>query len=62
MFLGQFLVALCFAELAASYPLAGGVYQWARRVGPGASPSLRVPSNHKPDPDQNLLTAHATAL
>src|SRR5436309_13091542 len=25
VFLGQFLVALCFAELAASYPLAGGV-------------------------------------
>ncbi len=33
---GQFLVALCFAELAAEYPLAGGVYQWARRVGPGS--------------------------
>ncbi|WP_435009179.1 amino acid permease [Tundrisphaera lichenicola] len=33
---GQFLVALCFAELSAEYPLSGGVYQWARRVGPGA--------------------------
>jgi urea carboxylase system permease len=33
---GQALVALCFAELAAEYPLSGGVYQWARRVGPGA--------------------------
>ena len=33
---GQFLVALCFAELAAEYPLSGGVYQWAGRVG-GAS-------------------------
>jgi urea carboxylase system permease len=32
---GQFLVALCFAELAAEYPLSGGVYQWAKRVGPG---------------------------
>jgi urea carboxylase system permease len=32
-FAGQFLVALCFAELAAHYPLAGGVYQWSRRVG-----------------------------
>ncbi|HEU5117949.1 MAG TPA: amino acid permease [Isosphaeraceae bacterium] len=33
IFLGQFLVALCFAELAAEFPLSGGVYQWARRVG-----------------------------
>jgi urea carboxylase system permease len=33
VFLGQFLVALCFAELAAHYPLAGGVYQWSRHVG-----------------------------
>lgn len=31
---GQFLVALCFAELAAKYPLAGGVYQWSKQVGP----------------------------
>lgn len=30
---GQLLVALCFAELAAHYPLAGGVYQWSRQVG-----------------------------
>ena len=34
---GQFTVALGFAELAASYPLSGGVYQWARRIG---SPAL----------------------
>lgn len=33
---GQFLVALCFAELAAEFPLAGGVYQWAKQVGPGS--------------------------
>jgi urea carboxylase system permease len=31
--LGQFLVALCFAELAAQYPLSGGVYQWSKKVG-----------------------------
>ena len=30
---GQFLVALCFAELAACYPLSGGVYQWSKYVG-----------------------------
>jgi urea carboxylase system permease len=30
---GQFCVALCFAELSAHYPLCGGVYQWAKRVG-----------------------------
>jgi urea carboxylase system permease len=37
VFLGQFTVALGFAELAAHYPLSGGVYQWARRIG---SPTL----------------------
>ncbi|WP_406700526.1 amino acid permease [Singulisphaera sp. Ch08] len=34
VFCGQFLVALCFAELAGRYPLAGGVYQWSRQIGP----------------------------
>src|SRR5271168_108255 len=33
VFLGQLMVALCFAELAAQYPLSGGVYQWSRRTG-----------------------------
>src|SRR5438132_11866784 len=33
VFLGQLLVALCFAELAAHYPLAGSVYQWAKQIG-----------------------------
>lgn len=33
VFVGQFLVALCFAELAAEYPLSGGVYQWSRQIG-----------------------------
>ena len=33
VFLGQLTVALCFAELAAHYPLSGGVYQWSRRTG-----------------------------
>ncbi len=37
VFIGQFLVALCFAELAAHYPLSGGVYQWSTHVG---SPAL----------------------
>ena len=37
VFLGQFTVALGFAELAAHHPLSGGVYQWARRIG---SPAL----------------------
>jgi urea carboxylase system permease len=32
VFAGQFLVALCFAELAGQYPLAGSVYQWAKQV------------------------------
>jgi urea carboxylase system permease len=30
---GQLLVALCFAELSARYPLSGGVYQWSKYVG-----------------------------
>jgi urea carboxylase system permease len=34
VFFGQFLVALCFAELAARYPLSGGIYQWAKHLGP----------------------------
>lgn len=33
VFLGQFMVALCFAELASEYPLSGGVYQWSKQVG-----------------------------
>ncbi len=33
VFAGQALVALCFAELAARYPLAGGVYPWSQRLG-----------------------------
>src|SRR3984957_5191678 len=32
VFSGQMLVALCFAELAGQYPLAGAVYQWSKRV------------------------------
>ena len=27
---GQILVALCFMELAAQYPIAGSVYQWSK--------------------------------
>ncbi|RFC76337.1 APC family permease [Streptomyces sp. AcE210] len=33
VFGGQFMVALCFAELAARYPVAGSVYNWAKKVG-----------------------------
>lgn len=32
VFCGQFLVALCFAELASHYPIAGCIYQWSRRL------------------------------
>ncbi len=35
VFAGQFLVALCFAELAARYPISGCVYQWSRRMSTG---------------------------
>ncbi len=30
--LGQFLVALVFGEIVSQYPIAGGVYPWARRL------------------------------
>ncbi|MGW6740333.1 amino acid permease [Streptomyces sp. NPDC055025] len=30
--LGQLLVAACFAELAARYPLSGAIYQWSTRL------------------------------
>ncbi|MBE3012875.1 amino acid permease [Microbispora sp. NEAU-D428] len=29
---GQILVALCFAELAARYPISGAIYQWSTRL------------------------------
>src|ERR1700693_2732882 len=29
---GQMMVALCFAELAARYPIAGSAYTWSRRI------------------------------
>jgi len=33
VFAGQMCVALCFAELAGQFPLAGSVYQWSKRIG-----------------------------
>ena len=33
VFLGQLMVALTFAELASHYPIAGSVYNWAKRLG-----------------------------
>jgi len=32
VFSGQFCVALCFAELASRYPVAGAIYQWSMRL------------------------------
>ena len=32
---GQILVALCFMELAAQYPIAGSVYQWSKQLTTG---------------------------
>ena len=32
VFIGQMLVALCFAEMAGQYPLAGSVYQWSKQI------------------------------
>src|SRR5260370_27196797 len=35
--IGQFLVALNFAELASHFPIAGSIYQWSKRL---SSPTL----------------------
>ena len=32
VFIGQLAVALCLAELAGQFPLAGSVYQWAKQI------------------------------
>src|SRR5918997_1319702 len=32
VFLGQLMVALCFAELASRYPVAGSIYNWSKRL------------------------------
>src|ERR1700761_8188770 len=32
VFIGQLAVALCFAEVAGQYPLAGSVYQWSKQI------------------------------
>ncbi|MCW0214414.1 MAG: amino acid permease, partial [Pseudonocardia sp.] len=38
VFVGQLMVALCFAELAGRYPVAGSVYNWSKRLaGPTVS-------------------------
>ncbi|MCU1515325.1 MAG: amino acid permease-associated region [Pseudarthrobacter sp.] len=37
VFVGQLMVALCFAELAGRYPVAGSVYKWAKRLSSGTS-------------------------
>ncbi|MDX6346204.1 MAG: hypothetical protein QOF84_994 [Streptomyces sp.] len=33
VFTGQLMVALCFCELAARYPVAGSIYNWSKRLG-----------------------------
>jgi urea carboxylase system permease len=32
---GQAMVALCFMEMAAQYPIAGSVYQWSKQISSG---------------------------
>jgi urea carboxylase system permease len=32
VFAGQVMVALCFAELAANFPVAGSIYNWSKRM------------------------------
>lgn len=35
VFVGQLMIALCFAELAGHYPVAGSVYNWAKALAKG---------------------------
>jgi urea carboxylase system permease len=37
VFVGQFAVALAFAELAGRYPVAGSVYNWSKQLAGGAT-------------------------
>ena len=38
---GQFFVMMSFSEIASEFPLAGGIYQWAKRlVGSVGAPAL----------------------
>ncbi|MDE8588370.1 APC family permease [Arthrobacter sp. NQ4] len=37
VFVGQLMIALCFAELAGRYPVAGSVYNWAKRLSSATS-------------------------
>jgi urea carboxylase system permease len=38
VFVGQLMIALCFAELAGRYPVAGSVYNWSKQLaGPAVS-------------------------
>jgi hypothetical protein len=47
VFVGQLMVALCFAELAGRYPVAGSVYNWAKRLaGPTTSWAGRLDHVH----------------
>jgi urea carboxylase system permease len=32
VFVGQLMVALCFAELAANFPVAGSIYNWGKKM------------------------------
>lgn len=33
VFIGQLMVALCFCELAARFPVAGSIYNWSKKLG-----------------------------
>ncbi|MEV7405887.1 amino acid permease [Streptomyces sp. NPDC091267] len=33
VFIGQLMVALCFCELAARFPVAGSIYNWSKQLG-----------------------------
>ena len=41
VWVGQMLVALCFAELAARWPVSGAIFQWSSRLG-GTTPGWFV--------------------
>ena len=58
VFIGQMLVALCFAEYAAQYPIAGSSYMWSRQIASRATSWMAagcwLPAGSSPSPRWRL--------
>src|SRR5579884_2937599 len=56
--IGQFLVALNFAELASHFPIAGSIYQWSRRLSGHSLGWFNGCSLYHPDPTRSYFPRH----